>query len=357
MRAIRLQILGSLSIMVLCSSTIGGVVRVARTSVAPEKIDSGKPAPKESIREQLTHLRERTGLALVTSIGNKMYEVDFKARALREVGSFYSGRAAALGVISNRGNRIAFVLDMTPGNTQPSPVRPACPGRTCLAVADVDGANLGLYPNVIYPGGMCWSHDDSALVMAAQDATRSGNSREGLQLMKLDSRLLTEIDSFETFATSQCWSPDDGEVVYTVNKPVGIQTIRVYDTRSEQTHELGSGGRATWSPDGKGIAVLHCPPSLRDCTYELVNPSSGERKPMFTTALGQTPLWWSPDSRFVAYVSPIAPAEDRANTAADQVYRLRVRRLDDNSEEWVLNLRDTDALEFQWITNRAIKQP
>ena len=352
-----LRTLALFSVMMILSghALVGAGRRAVRASLGPESPSSGKASKAESIREELVRLRERTGLALVTVRKNQIYEVDFRHRSLRVTRTFYAGRAAASGVVSNRGTQVAFALDMTPRKTQPMP-QPACPHLICLAIAEVDGTALRTYSHVAFPGAMCWSHDDSELVLVAQNTTRNGDALPILQILSLDSKIAREIDGLDTFATSQCYSPDDRQIVYTVNKPLGARTIRVYDTQRRQTRDLGSGSNATWSPDGKWIALLNCPASLQNCTYETASPLDGERRTLLATRLGQTPLWWSPDARFVAYVSPIGPHEDRADATPSQVYRLRIRRLEDNSEDWILNLADTDVLDFQWTTSLAVTQ-
>jgi hypothetical protein len=64
-------------------------------------------------------------------------------------------------------------------------------------------------------------------------------------------------------------------------------------------------------------------------------------------------LAWSPDSRFVAYTSHNSAFERPFFMDVGPV-RLRVRRLSDNSEDWVLQLSDSYLPDFQWIENEDL---
>jgi Tol biopolymer transport system component len=155
---------------------------------------------------------------------------------------------------------------------------------------------------------------------------------------------------FDTFAVPQCWSPDDKQIVYTVNKPVGIRILRLYDTRSKKSKDLASGGFGTWSPDGKWIAYLFCPPSLRGCAYYRIRTSTGEQRLFFTADDDETGLSWSPDSRYVAYVSMARLFERTPSEMVREMVRLRVRRLEDNVEYPCADFFDGDSMRFDWVS-------
>jgi len=200
---------------------------------------------------------------------------------------------------------------------------------------------------------MWWSPDDSKLVYAA----RTYSSLEVLDVKTDSTTLIDDKDAF-AFVSEQCWSPDGEHVVYTVNHVQGIQAVRIYDVAEGKSRDVASGGHASWSPDGKRIAFAYCPPSLWDCKYESVRPDGSQQTLLFKISPGISPLWWSPDSQFVAYVtfrkflehsirgmlSGLVPVEQ-----LDRDDRLRIRRLDDNSEDWLLNIGNSDSLSFQWI--------
>jgi hypothetical protein len=62
-------------------------------------------------------------------------------------------------------------------------------------------------------------------------------------------------------------------------------------------------------------------------------------------------LWWSPDSRIVAYLSVNSTLERPVMSDVTPV-RLRVVRLDDDSEDWIAQLSDAGLPNYQWVTNK-----
>jgi tricorn protease-like protein len=68
-------------------------------------------------------------------------------------------------------------------------------------------------------------------------------------------------------------------------------------------------------------------------------------------------VWWSPDSRFVAYVNGAYFFERTPAQQLREMVRLRVRRLDDGSENSFADFFDGDTMEFQWVKIRKIKSP
>jgi Tol biopolymer transport system component len=139
--------------------------------------------------------------------------------------------------------------------------------------------------------------------------------------------------------TSQCWSSDDKKIVYEAG-----DGVRIYEVGNDKSSTvLAPGGKEpTWSPDGNWIAFRE-----GDTFYE-IRPDGRDKRKLFHRRDVYTPLWWSPDSRLVAYVALVP-------FAIDDFYRLRVRRLEDNSDDWVAE--GQIAGEYQWlISPRLVKQ-
>jgi hypothetical protein len=77
--------------------------------------------------------------------------------------------------------------------------------------------------------------------------------------------------------------------------------------------------------------------------------SSGERKLLFK-ADAETALSWSPDSRFVAYVSDARVSERTPWELMREIRRLRVNRLEDNMECSFADFFDGDIMWFDWVS-------
>jgi Tol biopolymer transport system component len=189
----------------------------------------------------------------------------------------------------------------------------------------------------------------SKVALVMQDWRQNRYAPLSLQVVDLASGR-TEIidDGLLSFVDSQCFSPDNKRLVYTVNHEGGIQSVRMYDTETKKSQEIASGGHATWSPDGQWIAFLSCPPSLRGCKYYGIQTSTNERK-LFFEKDGQTGLSWSPDSRFVAYVDPASVLERSPLERLREMLRLRVRRLDDGAEDSFADFYDGNIMWFDWV--------
>ena len=102
----------------------------------------------------------------------------------------------------------------------------------------------------------------------------------------------TEMIDAKGYVTAQCWSPDGQEIVYETD-----QTLRVYDVQEKKSRTLAEGRYATWSPDGNWIASLKMMDIMLSALPGTTRNYSSRRKTRLPA------LWWSPDSRLVAYVS------------------------------------------------------
>ena len=345
----------SLLCAILCSSngwSIGGTYRelhfygVSPAQVTPSVL-LALSAPAESLRDELIRLQQGAGLSLVAVDGNKIYTANFEARTLHEKTIFSSKGTPEAGALSPDGTKVAFGLCPAPGLTHPTPQKTICPaGPFVLGVASTNGSDYREFPG-LSPSSMCFSYDKSKLALNATNRKTDKFSLPALEILNLNSGDTQKVAGMNTFVSSQCWSPDDKQFVYTVNNAHAVQAVSLYDVAENNSRSLGIGGNATWSPDGKWIAYLDCGEDLHDCTYYAIRPDGTGKRTLFkTTTPATSALWWSPDSKIGAYVSV-----GRDEEGPEVIYRLRVIRLADNAEDWVANLSENDPQWFQWTTN------
>ena len=168
---------------------------------------------------------------------------------------------------------------------------------------------------------------------------RRGSPDAELVVMDLGTKVVTEEIEPRAQLTSQCWSPDDKKIVYQAD-----DSIRVYKIGQDKSSVpvIAKGEYPTWSPDGNWIAFLD------HDTYYAIRPDGRDRKKLFTHGHVYSALWWSPDSRIVAYITLAGLFEGGFSLDAD-IDQLRVRRLEDNSEDRVLV--GAPGNNFQWVSN------
>lgn len=328
-----------------------GLVICAITLVFPVEATA-----QESVRAELIRLQKQNGISLVSQRDNKVYTIDFAKRRLRESKPLPGSGTAGNGYFSEDGIKVAVALCREPGITHPTPYNADCPGGFVLAIMQADGSDRHEYTELANPGSMmCWSHDGSKIALVIQDRRKDRYAPHELQILDLATGATQVIAvGHHSFVDPQCWSPDDKHVVYTANNMAGQGLVSIYDIDLNKSRDFSKGTRPTWSPDGNWIALMDCPPSLWGCKYYLVSPSGNERRVLFKSE-ASTALWWSPDSRFVAYVNGARFFERTPYQQLREMVRLRVRRLEDGSEDSFADFFDGDTMGFQWVPANKIK--
>jgi hypothetical protein len=209
-------------------------------------------------------------------------------------------------------------------------------GRLILGVVRSDGSDPREYQGRT-PIDFCWSHDSTSIALTNSRGRRTA-SIEIVNVSTKAARLIKANVEERWHFTSQCWSPDDKQIVFENGG-----STQIYDIASDKIRDLGKGLNPTWSSDGGWIA-------FRDHdTYYAIRPTGLDKRELFHKKNATSGLYWSPDSRIVAYVS-LAGILEGGVLLDVETYRLRVRRLDDNSEDWVAN-GVSCCINYQWVAN------
>jgi dipeptidyl aminopeptidase/acylaminoacyl peptidase len=204
------------------------------------------------------------------------------------------------------------------------------------------GFSFGEYPGVSGIG-TCWSHDQTKLV---DTMIEHPSGRAALEILDLGSKrthaIAINVDQKE-YVTSECWSPDGKRFVYQMD-----DAVRIYELANDRSDAIAKGSEATWSPDGNWIA-------FRDReTYYATHADGSGRKELFHNPWGSavSALYWSPDSRIVAYVRELGFLQGGALDA--EVNQLRVRRLEDGSEDRLCPDNVDAGANYRWITTSEL---
>jgi WD40 repeat protein len=307
--------------IVLCAAGLQNVAARNGVGLCSAFHMSGAAArPKGSVRSELIRRQAETGLTLASE-QQGIYVVLFDKPSLIHGARLFS--CLSSGVVSRDGTEVAARCFLANRLTY------------MLGIVRSDGSSLREYPEVI-PRDICWSYDKSKLAMTV---VRRGSPDAKLVVMDLGTEVITEEIEPRAQLTSQCWSPDDKKIVYQAEG-----SVRIYELGKDKSSVLvlAKGEKPTWSPDGNWIAFLD------PDTYYAIRPDGHDRKKLFTHDHVHSGLWWTPDSRIVAYMTLAGLFEGGFSLDAD-IDQLRVRRLEDNSEDRVLVGVPGDN--FQWVTN------
>jgi dipeptidyl aminopeptidase/acylaminoacyl peptidase len=282
----------------------------------------------DGLSSQLQSSQETEGLSLVSGEGNSLGVFLFTDHRFHETRILPTGVVGRDVNLTSDGDQLAFGLIEKPSVTPP-----------ILAIANADGTNLRKFPSMTEPGPICWSpRKDRLALWASKTDLEGGSKTSGIWVFRIDTG---EADSVAAHGSVSCpaWSPDGAKFVYSENDGVSI-----YDTDAKSSRRLADGDYPTWSPDGKWIAVS------RGKAYWLLDPESGVGKVLFTQKNAFTPLWWSPDSRYVAYATRVGVSLSVVEQAD-----LWVRRIHDGADEKVKRFPWKGPVpDIQWVRSSPL---
>lgn len=290
------------------------------------------------LREELVEMQRNQGVTLVSTVHLiQITPIDFSRRLAATVRTF-SKVSRERCVFSQDGQ---YVVCPSGGTVE---VR-GWGDTDSLTIFRPDGTLVQTFGGIRNALPYSWSPDKSRILYIERP---TGKKHAGLFVL---STLTGQTESLDATALGglgivahPCWAANNREFVYTVKG-----SVRIYDFETRKSRQLAKGYWATWSPDGTKIAYRN------GSTYYSVDPSGANRKLIVKKRSIRSPLWWSPDSRFVAYTSPIGIRE--SGSLLEEV-RLRVRRLEDGAEDWVFAFSGkTPVGEFQWIAGRGLLAP
>ncbi|MGH9699923.1 MAG: TolB family protein [Candidatus Acidiferrales bacterium] len=284
------------------------------------------PSFSTGVRAELVQMQATDGLTIGWLEHDGPVIVKFDKRAVIR-GRLLPGQSVGGGTISRDGSQIALMLHDAPFQV---PI---------LGIVRADGSDLREFSNLEGAGPRGWSYDMSRLAMTVLNARQT---RLSLEVLDLASKSVTDIAVLTslTALTTQCWSPDGKAIVFETDGHVAIQNLG-----EPKPTILTDGTDPTWSPDGNWIAYL----DKNEQSYYIIHPSGEGKKKLFHSRHGMPGLYWSPDSRIVAYV-----VEEGFLFMDVETYRLRVRRIEDNSDDWVANEDIGCCYNLQWVTNKAL---
>jgi hypothetical protein len=278
------------------------------------------------VRAELAEMQSRDGLTIADYGPHGLRIVNFQKRKSFRGNPFPDYRAER-GTVSRDGTLVAIALH------RPSEVPPSA-----LGIMKADNSDLREFLNVARPGEICWSDDMTHLAMGTVDVT---TTTFRLTLLDIEANLVRDLAAHMERLTTQCWSPDGKEIAFESDGNVIVQGVEGGQPRS-----LGVGKAPTWSPDGTWIAYL----DEHEHNFYAIHPSGEGKKKLFHSRDGMAGLYWSPDARIVAYV-----VEKGGLLHLDaEAYLLKVRRLQDGSEDWINNHNVGCCESIQWVNNKAL---
>jgi Tol biopolymer transport system component len=135
------------------------------------------------------------------------------------------------------------------------------------------------------------------------------------------------------FDTDPAFSPDGNQLAYSSDKGGDLLQIWIVDLKSGQrrqlTHMNTQPQGATWSPDGKRIAVFNVTGMFRIAEISVIDVASGNVTKVHETLPQPGAPTWSPDGRRLA-IAGSAPYSKRFREGTNQILTMSAERSGDD---------------------------
>lgn len=329
---------------------------------------------KQSVREELVARQQKTGLTLLYFGHDTIYATSFSKygqgyrRLVKHDPRIFEGSRyretdpvwiLAGFSFSPDGQYIAATYRIEPKNRHPYDYASI---EYFFALLRFDGTLLWKVSALKASRYYCWAGDGTTLMLVGSSASdRVYGAPDALfYQLNIKSGEVRSVGRPPDYRTSLWWAPDCRHLAFT---PEDSEEVRIFDIADSSSRTLGKGRSLNWSPDGRWIAY-----EAGKGEIWLTDPEGKAKKLFFKDKKFLSGVVWSPDSRFVVYLSEFRFGEDMRslfdwNLDCMEEKRLRVRRVEDGRElavgrqckgdiqvhdEWVDNLDLTRWERYSW---------
>jgi Tol biopolymer transport system component len=138
--------------------------------------------------------------------------------------------------------------------------------------------------------------------------------------------------------TDPAWSPDGSQLVYSSDKGGSLLQLWIHDMKTGQdrqlTHMSTQPQGASWSPDGKRIAVFDVDAMWRAASVSVVDVATGKVTKIHNSLFGPGMPTWSPDGKRIA-LAMISPYSRSFREGTNQVLTMSSENgADKSADKW-----------------------
>ncbi len=229
--------------------------------------------------------------------------------APQQVSHFTSGRVL-WPTIGYDGKTIVFERDFSIWSLDTATGKAA---KVSIALHGAPAAQGEEHKNETSFDDLALSADGKKVAIIAHGEVFAASTKDGGAAQRVTRTPIVERDP--------AWSPDSKRVVYASERDRAAN-LYVYDFASAQETALTTGAaRSTgpvWSPDGKSLAYVRDGKEVRVISFDPAGKATGDRV-LYTGPLSgfdESPLTWSPDSRWLAFTVTDRKAFDNVNVVS-----------------------------------------